>query len=811
MLRLPFKFHGACALVLTILQGHSFAWQDQKTDLTLVKFLAKNCVQCHDDADGPGSIDLTVFELPISSHQEAAIAEKILDQVHADLMPPLGEARPDHRLRVVGLIELEKSLFESKFGEAYRQKLLRPSFGNYVDHELLFSGTVAGPAFTPARVWRNSPYIFDAKKRVSRSVKGIQNPYTFSTAPDGIRDYAATSQVDASVVETIKLNAAAEIEYQLAEAKELVGKPVENRRRPNPFVPFVSAGTTITDEQIRLVIATTYQRVVVQNSSEELLDKYCEFLKSNLDQSNDPELSLKAALTAIYLSPEAIYRNEWGNGQTLPDGRRMLSPDEIASSLSFALFDHHPNGGGRNENEKVIAKAVAEGKLNTRQDVARVVADIFDTEAFNPIGGQAKNSVPRVMRFFHEYFGYHKAPEVFKDAQRVREHGLWHAPDRLVKDADNLIKVILREDRKVIERLLTSNEALVFHDGDNQAQIDRHERMIEDLQSYDEEKVKQEIARRKAGVLKKPKYKANPALVPAEHARIERLGKKMLSEKKAELQRAQKNGVSMPRTKNRDRQYMKAYNLSPRTWNWPAEQPFELPKHQRAGILTHPAWLVAHSVNDGNDPIHRGIWVYEKLLAGVIADVPPDVDARIPEDPHKTLRQRMSPLRGDACWKCHRRINPLGEAFEMYDDFGRFRDKHYFDGEGNIFTSEFESVPALEGNGTELKKLSRDERVKKGEFSTQMVNASGSFDELGIPELSGDFENAIEMIGAIAKTDRARQSFIRHLFRYLMGRNEMLSDSQTLIDADRAYLDSGGSFKAVVVSLLSSDSFLYRR
>ena len=44
-----------------------------------------------------------------------------------------------------------------------------------------------------------------------------------------------------------------------------------------------------------------------------------------------------------------------------------------------------------------------------------------------------------------------------------------------------------------------------------------------------------------------------------------------------------------------------------------------------------------------------------------------------------------------------------------------------------------------------------------------------------------------------------------------MGRNEMLSDSRTLIEADRAYLESGGSFKAVVISLLSSDSFRYRK
>ena len=70
--------------------------------------------------------------------------------------------------------------------------------------------------------------------------------------------------------------------------------------------------------------------------------------------------------------------------------------------------------------------------------------------------------------------------------------------------------------------------------------------------------------------------------------------------------------------------------------------------------------------------------------------------------------------------------------------------------------------------------------------------------------------NAIDMIGRLAKSDRVRQSIIRHAFRFYMGRNELLSDSKTLIDADRAYVESGGSFKALVVSLLTSDSFLYR-
>jgi hypothetical protein len=44
-----------------------------------------------------------------------------------------------------------------------------------------------------------------------------------------------------------------------------------------------------------------------------------------------------------------------------------------------------------------------------------------------------------------------------------------------------------------------------------------------------------------------------------------------------------------------------------------------------------------------------------------------------------------------------------------------------------------------------------------------------------------------------------------------MGRNELLSDSQTLIAMDEAYVASEGSFKELLVSLLTSDSFLFRK
>lgn len=772
-------------------------------------FLSKHCFGCHSSSDSPAGLDLSEYKGTVKTSDEAAQWLKVLHQLQADLMPPLRKKRPEASDRSQVIRWIETMVLQSGHAEAHRRKMMLPGYGNYVDHELLFSGKVKEKPWSPSRIWRMSPHIFDNMRRVGK-IKGLQNPFTYSTPSTGVRDYAHTSDVGSSVVETILLNASAEIEHQFSQAKAMMGKPVKRRSRPNPFVPFLKEGSTVSDEQMAAVLTSTFSRLVSRPPSSAELKKYIDFLKKNIRETNDPKQSLKATLTAIYLSPEAIYRMEWGLGRADAHGRRLLSLKEIAFALSYALFDSGPSSGGRADNQKVIARALAADKLKAPSDVAVVVREILKTEQYKPIGGKAKDTVPRIMRFFREFFGYHQAVDVFKDQRRVNEHGLWHDPRTLVKDADNLIKVILRDDKKVFERLLTTNEVLVFHNGDNQAQIERHNRLIADLRSYDEEKVRQEIERRKKGVLKKPKYKANPKLVKAAHARIEREGRTLMARKKEELKRALARGVSMSPVKSRAWRYVHAYNLSRRTWKWPAQQPFRLPKDQRAGILTHPAWLVAKSVNDGNHPIHRGIWVYEKLLAGVIADVPPDVNAQVPEDPHKTLRERLEVVRARSCWKCHVKMSPLGEAFEMYDDFGRYRTKHYFDENKELITRRAIHVPGEDGKEV-VRPLDRDKLVAEGKFTTRPVNAKGSFDQLGIPELKGNFNGAVEMIHAIAKTDRARQSIIRHLFRFFMGRNEMLSDSKTLIDADRAYVDSGGSFKALVVSLLSSDSFLYRR
>jgi hypothetical protein len=199
--------------------------------------------------------------------------------------------------------------------------------------------------------------------------------------------------------------------------------------------------------------------------------------------------------------------------------------------------------------------------------------------------------------------------------------------------------------------------------------------------------------------------------------------------------------------------------------------PVPLDPEARCGMLTQPAWLVAHSGNFDNDPVRRGKWILEHLLGGTVPDVPVTVCAVVPEDPTKTLRQRFEKIRNDGyCWTCHRQMNQLGMPFEAYDHYGRHR----------------------------LQELGKP------------VDTAGAVVASGDPSLDGPVPDAVTLIERLAASRRAEEVFVRYAFRYFLGRNETLRDARTLREAQAAYAEAGGSMKALVAALLSSDSFLYR-
>lgn len=226
---------------------------------------------------------------------------------------------------------------------------------------------------------------------------------------------------------------------------------------------------------------------------------------------------------------------------------------------------------------------------------------------------------------------------------------------------------------------------------------------------------------------------------------------------------------------------------------WPDPQPTELPRDTRLGILMQPSWLVAWSTNFENDPVRRGRWIRERLLGGNVPELPIGVAAQVPDEPHRTFRDRLQVTRAEQCWKCHRRMDDLGLPFENFDHYGRFR------------TAEKVVDPEATARNVDKKGKPLGPVLRDAPLDT-----TGRIAESGDPALDGPVKDPREFVRKLAGSARVRQVFVRHAFRYFLGRNETLSDARTLQAADRAYVESGGSFKTLVVSLLTSDAFLYR-
>ncbi|MBA4192412.1 MAG: hypothetical protein C0467_30970 [Planctomycetaceae bacterium] len=91
---------------------------------------------------------------------------------------------------------------------------------------------------------------------------------------------------------------------------------------------------------------------------------------------------------------------------------------------------------------------------------------------------------------------------------------------------------------------------------------------------------------------------------------------------------------------------------------------------ERGGLLTMPGIL---AMNKG--PIQRGKWVLERILGEHLGEPPPNVPPIKPtKGGAKSFREQFAAHRANkACASCHDRIDPVGFAFEVYNDGGGFR------------------------------------------------------------------------------------------------------------------------------------------
>ncbi|MFT5523409.1 MAG: hypothetical protein ACI9HK_001355 [Pirellulaceae bacterium] len=812
-------------------------------------FIATHCADCHGDTDPEGNLSL--HDLGPVDEINSGTWRSVLAQVTLGEMPPSDETQPKvvDRLQFSDWIVSELTRVMRDKGGFYDH--LDPNKGNFIDHDLLFSplpdGIKLAPASSPTRIWRVTPQEhitrlnelintepeFDSTKPGLRtrgdvvptnhggelklyfgtdriikwqggtvayatSVKSV--PAVLSSARNhGLENYPNFYTVNSAEATQI-MGVANDIIRYMAEGPLSIAQPYQITDDPNsiadkmkgdlrglptslvystkvvrPLTPVydLMKEDDVTEERLRAAVDYLFEALTFRPPSQQESDSYLVIVQQSIEKLGKKDGAV-LGLSSLFLDRDALFRAELAeNGNPDSHGRVMLQDWELGLAVNHALRYIKP--------DEELRSAIAEGRMRTRADVKREVDRILADDSIRK---------PRVLRFFRDYFDYDLGGYICKDDKALADTGVstkgtshYRAMFDATASTDRLIELILQDDKDVFKELLTTDKVVATRT-DNAYFGEK--RSKEERQVYaDAAKIAAEKATKKET--------AELAAVEKEVAELEAMSKanpvdkalkKELTAKTRSLAAAKKKlaAAKKKRAGNGNQKIAEAKlsgakiyaRVSHRSFGNGSMKPERIlatvPAGQRLGILTHPSWLVSHSDAMDNHAILRGRWIRERLLGGGIPDVPITVDAMLPDEPHNTLRERMRVTREDYCWTCHKKMDPLGLPFEMFNHAGLYR------------TMELDKP----------------------------VDTSGEIIGSGDPKLDGKVANAIELIQKLAESERAEQVFVRHAFRFWMGRNETINDAPVLQDAHRAYKENGGSMKALISSLLTSDAFLYR-
>ena len=775
-------------------------------------FLEKYCVDCHDDDSTEGGVSLD--GLDAVTPENASLWKRIWEQVALKEMPPRKKANQPTLLERYDLSNwITAGLAGALKNRGGFNDHLRPGKGNHLDHDLLFGMEPQNlePASTPARLWRLHPqehlvrlndlicfkrkfdpqrpglwthgdhipsnlegevkvyfgldqYLGAFEDAYSVGVSGFQS--SFSMIRDhGLRNYSFLYSVNSSeatqiagiaekILRFMACGPVAE-PYQFADDIEKI--PGEYR----------GLNLIFYRKDFKLLPTPVYELMRTPGVSDERLREVIHFLFEALTlrqpDSDETEAYLRIVkksiqdlgkedgvflgLAPIFLDRDALFRPELGETGTPDAHGRVMLRGRELVLAINAAFSYI-----RPEADHLWT-ALSERNLVIREDVEREVTRILNDPSIRK---------PRILQFFREFFDYDRAPSVCKDRTALERDGghfdtVYAAMTSMVANTDGLVELILAEDKHVLKEMLTTDR-VIYQPYTSGANFRDGILFKSDIAYF--------MNRGKQFVEFKKMEPVTPT--PDNRLQIERAEREVFD------QNMLHHIFPNPASPIHVRQSPFDKGRFP-----PANDALKAittvdPK-ERLGILTHPVWLVAHSDAMNNHVISRGRWIRERLLGDAVPDIPLTVDARLPDEPEASLRHRMRVTREPECWRCHQKMDPLGLPFEKYNQLGILLDTNPSNNWGHP------------------------------------VDTTGEIIRSGDPALDGPVKDPMEMIERLATSERVNQVFVRHVFRYWMGRNETINDAPILQAAYRAYRDNDGSMKALLTSLLTSDAFLYRK
>jgi hypothetical protein len=194
---------------------------------------------------------------------------------------------------------------------------------------------------------------------------------------------------------------------------------------------------------------------------------------------------------------------------------------------------------------------------------------------------------------------------------------------------------------------------------------------------------------------------------------------------------------------------------------------------ERAGLFTQLGFLARTANDKSPQPILRGVHLNRHVLCVSVPPPPPNVNTMVPTSTMGpvTNRQVYEQLTAPQnCQGCHAGlINPIGFAFENFDNLGRFQSKE----------------------------------------GTLPIDSAASYN---FREGKRDFGGAAELMRIIADGEQAHDCYAGQLFAYVYAR-DLREDSP----ADKALVTEisrrsrqNASVKSLILDLIATDAFIHR-
>lgn len=180
-------------------------------------------------------------------------------------------------------------------------------------------------------------------------------------------------------------------------------------------------------------------------------------------------------------------------------------------------------------------------------------------------------------------------------------------------------------------------------------------------------------------------------------------------------------------------------------------------EHPRGGLLTMGSVLKVTTDGFATSPILRGAWVSKNLVGTPLSPPPETVKAIEPEhgDQAASLREQIEQHKSnEACYGCHRHIDPYGFALESFDATGKWRTRYAVE---------------LPHPGT------FQYRPRGFSRETGLVDASGAIDEQAFQDVAG-----LKRL-LVADQRKLAYNFAKQFFEYANGYEPSLQQRLALL------------------------------